>query len=110
MHKRREQTKDNSTAFIKIEQLNPFPFAQLRDALNEYPNIEDLVWAQEEPLNMGAWSFVEPRVHVVLDKTDKYADLRMRYAGRDPSASIAAGTKAKHLAEEEEILNEVFQH
>ncbi|KAI5958364.1 KGD1 [Candida theae] len=110
MHKRREQTKDNSTAFIKIEQLNPFPFAQLRDALNEYPNIEDLVWAQEEPLNMGAWSFVEPRVDVVLEKTDKHAGLKLRYAGRDPSASIAAGTKAKHLAEEEEVLNEVFQH
>ena len=109
MNKRREQTDDKSTAFIKIEQLNPFPFAQLRDALNEYPNIEDLVWAQEEPLNMGAWAFVEPRVDVVLEKTDKYAGLKMRYAGRDPSASIAAGTKAKHLAEEEEVLNEVFK-
>lgn len=109
MHKRREQTNDKSTAFIKIEQLNPFPFAQLRDALNTYPNIEDLVWAQEEPLNMNAWSFIEPRVNVVLDKTDKHGGLNIRYAGRDPSASIAAGTKAKHLAEEEEVLNEVFQ-
>ncbi|KAI5953468.1 KGD1 [Candida jiufengensis] len=108
LHKKRQQLDDKTTAFIKIEQLNPFPFAQLRDALNSYPNIEDLVWAQEEPLNMGAWSFAVPRVEAVLKETDNYKDLKMRYAGRDPSASIAAGTKAKHLAEEEEVLEEVF--
>ncbi|CAK9437970.1 uncharacterized protein LODBEIA_P23480 [Lodderomyces beijingensis] len=109
LHKKRQQLDDKSTAFIKIEQLNPFPFAQLRDALNEYPNLEDLVWAQEEPLNMGAWSFIAPRVESTLKETDNYKDLRIRYAGRDPSASVAAGSKAMHLAEEEEILEEVFQ-
>ncbi|WLF78307.1 2-oxoglutarate dehydrogenase E1 component [Lodderomyces elongisporus] len=109
LHKKRQQLEDKTTAFIKIEQLNPFPFAQLRDALNEYPNIEDLVWCQEEPLNMGAWSFVVPRVESTLNETDKYKDLKLRYAGRDPSASVAAGSKAMHLAEEEQVLEEVFQ-
>ena len=67
--KKRASLDDKSTAFIKIEQLHPFPYAQLRDALNEYPNLEDLVWTQEEPLNMGAYNFAAPRVEAVLGET-----------------------------------------
>ncbi|RCK56271.1 2-oxoglutarate dehydrogenase, mitochondrial [Candida viswanathii] len=100
---------DKTTAFIKVEQLHPFPYAQLRDALNEYPNLEDLVWSQEEPLNMGAYNFVAPRIEAVLQETDKYKDLKLRYAGRDPSASVAAGSKSMHVAEEEEVIAETFQ-
>lgn len=109
LHKKRASLDDKSTAFIKIEQLHPFPYAQLRDALNEYPNLEDLVWTQEEPLNMGAYNFAAPRVEAVLGETQKYKDLKLRYAGRDPSASVAAGSKAMHVAEEEEFLEETFR-
>lgn len=109
LHKKRASLEDKTTAFIKVEQLNPFPFAQLRDALNEYPNIEDLVWTQEEPLNMGAYNFVAPRMEAVLQETEKYKDLKLRYAGRDPSASVAAGSKSMHVAEEEEFIAETFK-
>ena len=61
LHKKREAIQDKTTAFIKIEQLHPFPYAQLRDALNSYPNLQDIVWCQEEPLNMGGWAYAQPR-------------------------------------------------
>ncbi|KAM9887637.1 hypothetical protein OXX79_013481, partial [Metschnikowia pulcherrima] len=80
LHKKRASIEDKSTAFIKIEQLHPFPFAQIRDALNTYPNIKDLVWCQEEPLNMGAYSYVAPRVATTLAETESYKDLQLRYA------------------------------
>lgn len=110
LHKKRADIEDKSTAFIKIEQLHPFPFAQLRDALDSYPALEDLVWCQEEPLNMGSYSYSAPRISTVLENTEKHRNLSLRYAGRDPSASVAAGTKAMHNAEEQEFLNEVFQN
>ncbi|BAO41832.1 2-oxoglutarate dehydrogenase E1 component [Kluyveromyces marxianus] len=108
LHKKREAIQDKTTAFIKIEQLHPFPYAQLRDALNSYPNLQDIVWCQEEPLNMGGWAYAQPRLETTLKETDKYKDFAVRYAGRNPSGSVAAGSKALHTAEEEAFLKEVF--
>ncbi|CUM65289.1 uncharacterized protein PRCAT00002924001 [Priceomyces carsonii] len=109
LHKKRATLEDKSTAFLRIEQLHPFPYAQLRDAFDSYPNIEDLVWCQEEPLNMGPYAFVNPRIATTLAETEKHKDKTIRYAGRDPSASVAAGTKAMHNSEEEAFLKEVYQ-
>lgn len=109
LHKKRSTLEDKETAIIKVEQMHPFPFAQLRDTLNSYPGIEDLVWCQEEPLNMGSFSYVAPRIGTTLAETESYKNLTLRYAGRDPSASVAAGSKAMHTAEEEAFLNEAFQ-
>lgn len=109
LHKRRAAIEDKETAIIRIEQLHPFPFAQLRDLLNSYSSVEDIVWCQEEPLNMGAYSYVTPRLATTLAESDKYKNVEVRYAGRDPSASIAAGSKAMHNAEEEAFLDEVFK-
>lgn len=107
--KKRSTIEDKTTAFIRVEQLHPFPYAQLRETLNSYPAVEDLVWCQEEPLNMGSYSYVAPRIATTLAETDNYKDLSLRYAGRDPSASVAAGSKAMHTAEEDAFLAEVFQ-
>ncbi|KAK6455715.1 alpha-ketoglutarate dehydrogenase [Scheffersomyces xylosifermentans] len=109
LHRKRAAIEDKNTAFIKIEQLHPFPFAQLRDALQEHTSLEDLVWCQEEPLNMGSYSYVAPRIATVLAETENHKGLNLRYAGRDPSASVAAGSKAMHVAEEEAFLSDVFQ-
>lgn len=109
LHKKRATIEDKTTAFIRIEQLHPFPFAQLRDALDTYPNLEDLVWVQEEPLNFGSYSYSAPRIATILEQTNNHKGLTLRYAGRDPSASIAAGTKSMHIAEEEAFLRETFQ-
>ncbi|CAR24998.1 alpha-ketoglutarate dehydrogenase KGD1 [Lachancea thermotolerans CBS 6340] len=108
LHKKRESLGDKNTAFLKVEQLHPFPFAQLRDSLNSYPNLEDIVFCQEEPLNMGSWAYAAPRLGTVLKETDKYKDFEVRFAGRNPSGAVAAGSKALHAAEEEAFLKEVF--
>lgn len=108
LHKKRASLEDKTTAFLKIEQLHPFPFAQLRDALNSYPNLEDIVWCQEEPLNMGAWAFVSPRLSTMLKNTERYQNVSVRYAGRGPSGSVAAGSKILHNVEEQAFLEEVF--
>lgn len=108
LHKKRDALQNTNTAFIRVEQLHPFPFQQVRDALDTYENLQDLVWCQEEPLNMGAYSYVQPRLETTLAETKLHQDLRVRYAGRDPSASVAAGSKSMHNEEEERFLNDVF--
>lgn len=109
LHKKRASIEDKTTAFVKLEQMHPFPYAQLRDVLDSYPNMEDLVWCQEEPLNMGGFSYAAPRIATVVAETESHKGLSVRYAGRDPSASVAAGSKAMHNSEEEAFLREVFQ-
>lgn len=106
--KKRESLGDKSTAFLKVEELHPFPFAQLRDSLNSYPNLEEIVWCQEEPLNMGGWNYAAPRLETTLKETEKYKDFKVRFAGRNPSGAVAAGNKKLHMAEEEAFLKEVF--
>ncbi|CCE63618.1 hypothetical protein TPHA_0F01330 [Tetrapisispora phaffii CBS 4417] len=108
LHKKREELGDKTTAFLKIEELHPFPYAALRDTLNSYPNLEDIVWCQEEPLNMGAWNYVSPRLQTTMKETDNYKDVTVRYAGRNPSGAVAAGSKILHTAEEKAFLRDAF--
>lgn len=106
LHKRRAELDAKDTAFVKIEQMHPFPYAQLKETLESYKNMEDLVFCQEEPLNFGCYSYAEPRIRATLKEAG--IDLEARYAGRNPSASVAAGTKKLHLAEENAFLEQVF--
>ncbi|RMZ86265.1 hypothetical protein DV736_g6508, partial [Chaetothyriales sp. CBS 134916] len=106
--KHRESLGIKDVAITRIEQLNPFPWAQLRDNLDSYPNAKQIVWCQEEPLNAGAWSFVQPRIETLLNSTQHHNRRHVMYAGRDPSASVATGLKATHVKEEKEFLEEAF--
>lgn len=106
--KHREQNNIKDAAITRIEQLNPFPWAQLRDNLDMYPNAKNIVWCQEEPLNAGAWSFTQPRIETLLNNTKHHDRKHVMYAGRDPSASVATGLKASHLKEENDLLKEAF--
>lgn len=108
LHKGRETNGVKDTAIVRVEQLHPFPFAQIRDILDSYPNLEDLVWCQEEPLNAGPWTFVSPRMTTTLAESSKYKDMTVRYAGREPSGSVAAGTKKVHTAEEEALVKDAL--
>jgi 2-oxoglutarate dehydrogenase E1 component len=108
LHKHRESTGRKDVAITRIEQLNPFPWAQLRDNLDQYKNAKTIVWCQEEPLNAGGWSFVQPRIETLLNQTEHHNRRHVMYAGRDPSASVATGLKASHLKEEKELLEEAF--
>ena len=107
--KHREAQGIKDAAITRVEQLNPFPWAQLRDNLDSYPNAKQIVWCQEEPLNAGCWSFVQPRIETLLNSTEHHNRRHCMYAGRDPSASVATGLKANHVKEEKELLEEAFK-
>lgn len=88
---------------LRLEQLYPFPALALAQELQQYPNA-DIVWCQEEPQNMGAWTFVEPRVEHVLSQI-KHTPGRASYAGRPASASPATGLLSRHKAEQAALVD-----
>ncbi|MCJ1311626.1 2-oxoglutarate dehydrogenase E1 component [Agyrium rufum] len=108
LHKHRADKGYKDAAIVRIEQLNPFPWAQLKENLDMYANAKNIVWAQEEPLNAGAWSFTQPRIETLLNETEHHDRKHVLYAGRNPSASVATGLKASHLKEENDLLEVAF--
>jgi 2-oxoglutarate dehydrogenase E1 component len=106
--KHRETTGRKDIAITRLEQLHPFPWLQLQENLDSYPNAETIVWAQEEPLNAGGWSFTQPRIETLLNHTKHHNRRHVMYAGRNPSASVATGLKAVHVKEEKELLDTAF--
>jgi 2-oxoglutarate dehydrogenase E1 component len=108
LHKYRADNKIDNVALTRIEQLNPFPWQQLKENLDMYPNAKTIVWAQEEPLNAGAWSFTQPRIETLLNQTKYHDRKHVMYAGRNPSASVATGLKSVHSKEEQELLEMAF--
>lgn len=101
LHKYRKENKLVDTSLIRIEMLVPFPTVQLQQVLKTYTNAKRIIWSQEEPRNMGAWSFVAPR----LSKTSA---LPLHYAGRLESCFVATSVKQQHENECLQILNETF--
>jgi 2-oxoglutarate dehydrogenase E1 component len=89
-------------AAVRVEELYPFPKEELRELIASYPNLREIVWLQEEPRNMGAWSFVDPRLRELLDQMDWGGDFY--YVGRAESASPAEGSVPRHHAEQSRIL------
>ena len=89
------------TALVRLEQLYRFPAAELRTVLGHYQHLTEIVWAQEEPRNMGPWTFVEPRLREVLP-----ASLPLRYVGRPDRASPAEGYPSAHATEQHRIVGE----
>jgi len=90
------------TEIIRIEQLYPFPSEPLIKRLQALSGLTDLVWAQEEPKNNGAWSFVEHLIECCLSEAGH--KLRPRYAGRCASASPATGLAKRHVAEQAALI------
>jgi 2-oxoglutarate dehydrogenase E1 component len=105
--KGREDTKADHVALLREEQIYPFPGRDLARALGRYSLSADLVWAQEEPQNMGAWRFVRERF---LDGEVGDPGRRLpRYVGRPASASPAPGSHKVHLQEQEAIVSEALK-
>jgi 2-oxoglutarate dehydrogenase E1 component len=92
-----------SIALVRVEQLYSFPWAELRETLSRYPGIRDLVWAQEEPRNMGAWTYLEPKLREVLP-----TGAALAYVGRPDRASPAEGYPAAHALEQNRIATEAL--
>ncbi len=91
---------------MRIEQLYPFPAKALVAELQRFPNAE-IVWAQEEPRNMGPWSFVEHNIEWVLQHA-KTRSSRPRYVGRAASAATATGLASKHASEQKTLVTEAL--
>jgi 2-oxoglutarate dehydrogenase E1 component len=91
---------------MRLEQFYPWPMKSLMTELARFPNA-DLVWCQEEPKNMGGWTFVDPWLELTLEKLDVKAK-RARYVGRPASASTAAGLMSRHLKELDAFLTDAF--
>src|SRR5690606_39070593 len=106
--KAREALDDPAEVGIaRVEQLYPIPEAAVRAEMERCAGAEG-VWLQEEPANMGAWSFVRPRLDALLVGLHGDCDRRVRYAGRVAAASPATGSAAVHTAEQERILREAL--
>ncbi|MFZ0266251.1 2-oxoglutarate dehydrogenase E1 component [Caulobacter sp.] len=91
---------------VRLEQFYPWPLKSVLAVLGRFKNAE-LVWCQEEPKNMGGWTFVDPWLELSLAKLGVKAK-RARYVGRPASASTAAGMMSRHMKELETFLNEAF--
>ena len=102
----RETRGTSDVYLLRMEQLYPFPARALIQELGRFKDAE-IVWCQEEPKNMGAWSFVDPNLAWVLDHIDA-KHRRARYAGRPSSAATATGLMSKHVRELKALLNEAL--
>jgi len=99
----RKKTEDRSVAVVRLEQFYPFPLTAIRETLAKYPNAGQLVWAQEEPQNMGGWTFVQERLENLLPSCE-----RPQYVGRSASASPATGSYSIHQREQTELVTKAL--
>ena len=100
----RKKTENRSVAIVRIEQFYPFPLTSIRETLAKYSNAKQLVWAQEEPQNMGGWTFVQERLENMMP-----ACQRPKYVGRSASASPATGSYSIHQKEQAELVAEALK-
>jgi 2-oxoglutarate dehydrogenase E1 component len=105
----RDQAGDLGVEIVRIEQLYPFPSEPLIERLQAMPNLQELVWAQEEPQNNGSWFFVEPLLECCLEEAG-FKQMRPRYAGRPPAASPATGLAKRHASEQSALIADALGH
>jgi 2-oxoglutarate dehydrogenase E1 component len=106
LYEEREKRGLDDVYLLRMEQLYPFPARALIQELTRFAEAE-MVWCQEEPKNMGAWTFIEPNLSWVLDHIGA-KHRRPRYAGRPASASTASGLARKHQLELKTLLEEAL--
>jgi 2-oxoglutarate dehydrogenase E1 component len=94
-----EKLGTNRPAIVRVEQLYPFPAEELKGIMARFPRASQVVWTQEEPKNMGSWSFMHERLSTILAR-----GMQLRYAGRPERASPAEGYPAAHLAAQKALV------
>lgn len=107
----KEQKPDYQKKFAvaRLEQIYPFPDSFLLPILQSYPNLKRVVWAQEEPKNMGAWMMVSTKLRSLLaQQKGVLSDLPLQYVGRTDRASPATGSTKTHAVEQNEIITTIF--
>ncbi|XP_008214961.1 probable 2-oxoglutarate dehydrogenase E1 component DHKTD1 homolog, mitochondrial isoform X1 [Nasonia vitripennis] len=101
LEKHREILGAQDVAIIRVESLCPFPVAELNEEIQKYQHAKTFIWSQEEPQNMGAWSFVRPRFENLCGR-------QLRYSGREPLATSAVGIGQLHQRQSEEVVVKPF--
>jgi 2-oxoglutarate dehydrogenase E1 component len=99
-----EKMGEGRPAIVRLEQLYSFPWTEMRAVLGRYGKLGELVWVQEEPRNMGAWTYVEPRLRELAPE-----GVDVVYVGRPERASPAEGYPAAHAAEQGRIIREALE-
>lgn len=100
---RAERKLEDDIAIVRVEQLYPFPYDEVKAELDKFPNAKDVVWAQEEPRNQGAFHQLRHRIERILGK-----DQKLSYAGRPASASPAVGYMSKHIAQLKQLVEDAM--
>lgn len=100
---RAERKLENDIAIVRVEQLYPFPYDEVKAELDKFPNAKDVVWAQEEPRNQGAFHQLRHRIEKILGEQQK-----LSYAGRPASASPAVGYMSKHIAQLKQLVEDAM--
>ena len=103
LSKKREENGHDDTAILRLEQLYPFPHNVFSTELKKYPNVTEIVWAQDEPQNQGAWFYVQHYIHENMLEGQKLA-----YSGRAASASPAVGYSHLHQEQQKALVDGAF--
>jgi 2-oxoglutarate dehydrogenase E1 component len=90
-------------AIVRVEQLYPFPQKEIEEIIAQYPNLERLIWVQEEPLNMGAWNYLRPQLHQLMNDR-----LTLHYVGRPESSSPAEGSTTLYRINQQTLIEQAF--
>ena len=93
-----------NVGIARLEQLYPFPKEALENVLDHYSNLERLIWVQEEPLNMGAWNYLRPRLRQLADQ--RYP---LHYVGRPESSSPAEGSSTSYRANQQALIEQAYK-
>lgn len=101
----RAAAKIKDITFVRLEQIAPFPFDLVGPIIQKYRNA-DLIWVQEEPKNMGAWSYVKPRFDTTC--REEKIEKSIRFIGRHPCASPATGGFKQHFSEQKQLVAEAL--
>jgi len=101
----REKRALNTIALVRLEQFYPFPSEEIRDCLAPFKHAE-IIWCQEEPLNMGAWTFIDRRMEKILEELK--VSYPWRAVGRFPAAAPATGLLDRHIIEQKRIIDEAL--
>jgi 2-oxoglutarate dehydrogenase E1 component len=91
-------------SIVRVEQLYPFPEQEIKDIIDRYPRLHEVVWLQEEPQNMGAWTYIAPRIRALLRE-----GVRLRYIGRPERSSPAEGIADTHELTQKRIIRETLE-
>ncbi|CAN4090118.1 unnamed protein product [Withania somnifera] len=104
----RKKVEGKDVAICRVEQLCPFPYDLVQRELKRYPNAE-IVWCQEEPMNMGTYQYIAPRLSTAMKALGRGTIDDIKYVGRAPSAATATGFYQVHVKEQTELVQKALQ-